>query len=103
VTGLDYSSHLLDVARERGTASNLRYVRGDMRALPAKWSGRFAAVLNLFTSFGFFLDPADDTQVIHELARVLRPNGVSCGTAAAAMASWPNSCPATGGSPPMER
>jgi len=76
VTGLDYSSHLLDVARKRGTSSRLRYVRGDMRALPAKWTGRFAAVLNLFTSFGFFLDPADDVRVIHELARVLRPNGV---------------------------
>jgi ubiquinone/menaquinone biosynthesis C-methylase UbiE len=76
VTGLDYSSHLLDVARKRGTSSSLRYVRGDMRALPAKWTGRFAAVLNLFTSFGFFLDPADDVRVIHELARVLRPEGV---------------------------
>jgi ubiquinone/menaquinone biosynthesis C-methylase UbiE len=76
VTGLDYSRHLLDIAKARGTSANLRYVRGDMRSLPGKWSGRFAAVLNLFTSFGFFLDPADDKRVIHELARVLRPNGV---------------------------
>ena len=76
VTGLDYSRHLLDVARKRGTGPTLRYVEGDMRALPAKWTGRFAAVLNLFTSFGFFLDPADDVRVIHELARVLEPNGV---------------------------
>ncbi len=76
VTGLDYSKHLLDVARERGTDSNLRYVQGDMRTLPAMWSGRFAAVLNLFTSFGFFLDPADDVKVIREFARVLQPNGV---------------------------
>ncbi|MBK5188381.1 MAG: class I SAM-dependent methyltransferase [Gemmatimonadaceae bacterium] len=76
VTGLDYSRHLLDVARKRGTGRNLRYVQGDMRALPAKWSGRFAAVLNLFTSFGFFLDPADDVRVMREFARVLRPGGV---------------------------
>jgi len=76
VTGLDYSRHLLSIARERGVSSTLRYVEGDMRALPARWSGRFAAVLNLFTSFGFFLDPSDDVRVIHELARVLRPSGV---------------------------
>ncbi|HEY8795191.1 MAG TPA: class I SAM-dependent methyltransferase [Gemmatimonadaceae bacterium] len=76
VTGLDFSKHLLDVARERGTAPNLRYVRGDMRRLPARWTGRFAAVLNLFTSFGFFLDPADDVRVVREFARVLRPDGV---------------------------
>jgi ubiquinone/menaquinone biosynthesis C-methylase UbiE len=76
VTGLDYSKHLLAVAKKRGTASNLRYVQGDMRTLPAKWSGRFAAVLNLFTSFGFFFNPADDVRVVREFARVLEPNGV---------------------------
>lgn len=76
VTGLDYSKHLLDIARKRGTGASLRYVEGDMRTLPAKWSGRFAAVLNLFTSFGFFMDPADDVRVIREFARVLQPNGV---------------------------
>jgi hypothetical protein len=47
-----------------------------MRTLPAKWTGRFAAVLNLFTSFGFFFNPADDVRVVREFARVLEPNGV---------------------------
>ncbi len=47
-----------------------------MRALPARWTGRFDAVLNLFTSFGFFLDPADDLRVLREFARVLAPGGV---------------------------
>jgi hypothetical protein len=46
-----------------------------MRRLPARWTGRFDAVLDLFTSFGFFLDPADDARVIREFARVLRPGG----------------------------
>lgn len=76
VTGLDYSRHLLAVARTRGTGRTLRYVRADMRALPAPWTGRFAAVLNLFTSFGFFFEPADDVRVIREFARVLEPGGV---------------------------
>lgn len=47
-----------------------------MRALPKKWAGRFDAVLNLFTSFGFFVDPADDVRVIEGFARSLKPGGV---------------------------
>jgi ubiquinone/menaquinone biosynthesis C-methylase UbiE len=76
VDGLDYSRDLLARARARGTGRTLRYTRGDMRALPDRWSGRFDAVLNLFTSFGFFADPADDQRVIDEFARVLAPGGV---------------------------
>ncbi len=76
VTGLDYSKPLLARAKERGTATNLRYVRGDMRSLPPRWTGRFDAVVNLFTSFGFFTEPDDDARVVREFARVLRPGGV---------------------------
>lgn len=76
VDGLDYSQDLLDAAKRRGTGKTLRYTRGDMRKLPARWSGRFEAVLNLFTSFGFFASASDDRRVIGEFARVLRPGGV---------------------------
>lgn len=76
VDGLDYSADLLQRARLRGTGARLRYTRGDMRRLPARWSGRFGAVLNLFTSFGFFVEPSDDARVIAEFARVLAPGGV---------------------------
>jgi SAM-dependent methyltransferase len=75
VDGLDYSPDLLARARARGVGPRLRYARGDMRRLPARWTRRFDAVINLFTSFGFFLDPADDARVIREFARVLRPAG----------------------------
>jgi len=75
VDGLDYSAHLLGLAKKRGTGPSLRYRRGDMRKLPAAWTNRFAAVLNLFTSFGFFSDPADDSRVIAEFARVLKAGG----------------------------
>ena len=74
VDGLDYSRHLLALAKAAG--SRVRYTRGDMRRLPPRWTGRFDAVVNLFTSFGFFLDPSDDAQVVHEFARVLAPGGV---------------------------
>jgi len=76
VDGLDYSTHLLERARARGTGRTLRYTRGDMRRLPARWTGRFDAVLNLYTSFGFFTDPRDDARVMAEFARVLAPGGL---------------------------
>ena len=75
VDGLDYSAELLERARERGTGRTLRYRRGDMRRLPARWTGRFDAVLNLFSSFGFFATGADDARVVAEFARVLKPGG----------------------------
>lgn len=76
VDGLDYSKPLLEVAKRRGTGKSLRYTQGDMRKLPSRWTGRFDAVVNLFTSFGFFDDPYDDRKVLAELARVLKPDGV---------------------------
>ena len=75
VDGLDYSADLIAAAMRRGTGPTLRYRRGDMRALPSRWAGRFDAVVNLFTSFGFFSDPADDARVVAEVARVLAPGG----------------------------
>lgn len=75
VDGLDYSPELIARARARGVGRTLRFTRGDMRRLPARWRSRFDAVLNLFTSFGFFVDPADDARVIAGFARVLRPGG----------------------------
>jgi len=73
---VDYSRDLLARAKRRGHSDTLRYTRADMRSLPKRWTSRFDAVLNLFTSFGFFIDPADDVRVIREFARVLRPGGI---------------------------
>ena len=77
----------------RGRAGLLRRAagRGRARAAPAACCatgaatcgacrragrGRFDAVVNLFTSFGFFATAADDARVIAEFARVLKPGGV---------------------------
>ena len=76
VQGVDLSRDLLALATRRGTGPHLKYKRGDMRRLPRSWTGRFSAVINLFTSFGFFLDPRDDVRVIAEFARMLGSGGL---------------------------
>jgi SAM-dependent methyltransferase len=76
VDGVDFSQDLLERAKERGSSDRPKYTRADMRSLPDQWTGRFDAVVNVFTSFGFFAEPADDVRVIEEFARVLRPGGV---------------------------
>jgi len=70
--GLDISRDLLSMARAKDPRARL--VRGDMRALPFR-DGRFAAVLSLFTSFGYFDSEAEDRRVLEEAARVLAPGG----------------------------
>ncbi len=74
--GIDYSAELLALAKRRGTGPSLHYLRADMRKLPVKWTGRFDGVVNLFTSFGFFDNPADDARAVEEFARVLKPGGI---------------------------
>jgi SAM-dependent methyltransferase len=48
-------------------------VRGDMRALPFK--KEFDAVINLFTSFGYFPNEKEDLQVLKGVNHVLKEKG----------------------------
>jgi SAM-dependent methyltransferase len=75
VTGVDRTSAYLDVARERAAAAGLgvEWVRADMRAFVRP--GAFDAAVNLFTSFGYFEDPAEDRRVAENLCRSLVPGG----------------------------
>lgn len=70
--GLDLSITLLRSARSSGAADPL--VRGDMRHLPFR-ERSFGGLTSFFTSFGYFDDPADDRQVLREVARVLSSGG----------------------------
>jgi len=75
VTGVDLSPYMLGVARERADASGVRvrWLAGDMReALPGE---TFDLILNLFTSFGYFADEADDRHVVRAAASMLEPGG----------------------------
>jgi len=64
VVGYDLSEPLLKAARAaaRKASARVTFVHGDMRDLP--YHGEFDAVVNLFTSFGYFEDPKDDRTVL---------------------------------------
>jgi ubiquinone/menaquinone biosynthesis C-methylase UbiE len=78
VTGVDRSTPLLEEARRRaaeddGAGAAPALVQADYRELPFA-DASFDAALNLYTSLGFLGDE-DDTNVLAEIARVLRPGG----------------------------
>jgi SAM-dependent methyltransferase len=73
VTGLDYSRDLLVLARET-LGDHAGLVRADMRAIPFAVEV-FEAVVNFFTSFGYFIAAEENARVVHEVARVLKPGG----------------------------
>jgi len=72
VVGIDLSAPLLRVARS--TNHHAFLVQADMRALPFR-SGVFTLVVNLFTSFGYFSDDAQNRSALDEIARVTAPSG----------------------------
>lgn len=71
--GVDLSAPLLEEAAS-GRGLRGRLVRGDMRALPFG-DARFDAVVNFFTSFGYFTTREEDAEVAREIRRVLVPDG----------------------------
>lgn len=70
VVGIDASERFLELGREQWPEVIFRL--GDMRHLVLDWE--FDAVLNWFTSFGYFDRPTNDA-VLRSFARALRPGG----------------------------
>ncbi len=70
-TGIDLSATLLREATGRPDVPGA-VVRADMRRLPFA-DQSFEGLVNFFTSFGYFLTPEEDAQVLTEVRRVLRP------------------------------
>jgi len=88
VTGIDRSAYMIGRAQGAAAAPGegaqppgepVDWVQGDMRCLPfgtrPSSGGGFDACINLFTSFGYFEDEAEDERVVAEVARVLKRGG----------------------------
>lgn len=75
VTGVDRTKLYLDEAIKRAESEGLtvEFLQDDMRTFCRP--GVFDAVINLFTSFGFFGSPEEDRQVVMNVLRSLKPGG----------------------------
>jgi SAM-dependent methyltransferase len=61
-----------DAVGNRG-AARLTFVRCDMRQL--KCDGEFDYAINIFTSFGYFVDEAENRRVLQGIRSALKPGG----------------------------
>ncbi|MET9290868.1 class I SAM-dependent methyltransferase [Streptomyces sp. NPDC003077] len=75
VTGVDRSPAMLDRARKltAEAGQTVRYVYSDVLEYTQPES--FDTVLNMFTSFGYFEDPADNLRVLRTMHTCLTPGG----------------------------
>lgn len=75
VTGVDRTASYLDEARQKAATEKLAvdWVAADMREFcrPAAYD----VALNLYSSFGYFADPADDRRVVENFLASLKPGG----------------------------
>lgn len=75
VTGVDRTAAYLRTAHEQAAADGLELelLQADMRRFVRP--SAFDAALNLYTSFGYCDDPAEDQRVLDNFCQSLRPGG----------------------------
>lgn len=76
VTGLDLSEEAIHKARrlaENEGLANLQFFIGDMRD---QLDYTFDAVLNLFTTFGYFLDDSENIKVLFNVKNMIKNDGI---------------------------
>lgn len=75
VTGLDLSTRLIDFAEKRSKelGVNVDFIVSDMRDIP--FSDYFDGILNMFTSFGYFVDDSENEKVITAASNAIKKDG----------------------------
>lgn len=76
VTGLDFNKKFLNLAQKSAKKNkvSLRLIQSDMRFIPYK--NEFDAVINMFSSFGYFEKEKDNLKVLRAVSKTLKPGGI---------------------------
>ena len=74
VTGIDITDAYLEAARESaGDLATVSFLHADVREF--EMPGAFDLAINLYTSFGYFADPAEDLAALRRLRGALKEGG----------------------------
>ena len=75
MTGQDINNYFMGIAKKKAEELKLiiRWIKSDMREIPFK--DEFDAVVNMFTSFGYFEKDEENEKVIKEINKSLKKGG----------------------------
>jgi cyclopropane fatty-acyl-phospholipid synthase-like methyltransferase len=76
VTGIDLSEHAIGTAKEKAADRGLDNVHFEVRDMRNPLPAKFDAIVNLFTTFGYFLDDEENARVLDSVVQMLEPGGI---------------------------
>lgn len=76
VTGIDLSEQAIATARKKKEALGLKNIRFEVRDMREPLSETFDAVVNLFTTFGYFKSDEENASVLQSVKQMLEPQGI---------------------------
>lgn len=75
VTGFDLSPKAIKKAKRKAAERGLQNIDFRVQDMRIPLSERFDAAVNLFTTFGYFLDTKENVKVLENINRMLKPSG----------------------------
>lgn len=76
VTGIDLSEQAIRTAREKARLLDMEEIRFEVRDMRDPLPERFDAVVNLFTTFGYFESDTENARVLDSIRQMLVPGGI---------------------------
>ncbi len=76
VTGIDLSEQAIATAREKAEDLELEDIRFEVRDMRNPLPEMFDAIVNLFTTFGYFKSDEENASVLKSVRQMLEPEGV---------------------------